>query len=443
MKNSNLRAVTGNQHDELLAEGEGAGIVKTFDSHFDSLGDALFTWTNSTGFDQLESKGLSPRMVMAFCRANNIPAISFDTGKMTFKEHYFESDAWLFKYLEDKGYLRLGNGCFILTDEHNRPIGWVDVDTDHSTNITIEFMGAESLALELREIAKSNLKVDTTVEKKATYAEVVMGERGVMGGGGLTLRMGKIDNKRVALNEFYPYLDGGIEALLRDFIESDESVLILMGPPGTGKSSLVAAGIDALGLLPIYAKRADAILDKGFVNFVFAASDEYMAKVAGTDAKARSDMFLETLCKEREFLPKQPLLKKPDDEEEAPRIPIIVVEDADMLLAPRAAGNLIMPELLNETDGIASNHTRKIIFTTNLGSKKDIDEALMRPGRCYDVVNCRLLTPEEASAARLAHGLSDFEVAPAEDVSLATALRKPRKKISLASGKPTLGFTVK
>lgn len=443
MKNSNLRAVNINKHDDLLEAGEYAGVLKPLDAHFTSVGDALFSWTNGLGFDEPEHKGLTPRMVLGFCRALNIPAVSFDTSKMLSKEHYYESDAWIFAYLEDKGYQRLGNGCFMLFDEHYRPIAWIDVDRDHSTNVELDFTGAEYIALELRDIAKTNLKVDPTVEKKATYAEVVLGERGLMGGGGLTLKMGKIDNKRVAMDEYYPYLDGGIEALLRDFIESDETVLILMGPPGTGKSSLVAAGVDALGLLPIYAKRADAVLDKGFVNFVFTVSDEYMAKVAGTDAKARSDLFVETLCKESEFQHVQPLLKKKDTDEEAPRIPIVVVEDADMLLAPRAAGNLIMPELLNETDGIASNHTRKIIFTTNLGSKKDIDEALMRPGRCYDVVNCRLLTPEEAVAARAAHGLPEFETMPVEDVSLATALRKPRKKISLASGKPTLGFTLK
>jgi SpoVK/Ycf46/Vps4 family AAA+-type ATPase len=212
-----------------------------------------------------------------------------------------------------------------------------------------------------------------------------------------------------------------------------------MGPPGTGKSSLVAAGVEALDLLPIYAKRADAILDKNFVSFVFGASDTYMAKIAGTAAKARSDLFVETLTKEREFKAGQPLLQKNVDEE-APRVPIIVVEDADMLLAPRSSGNMIMPQLLNETDGIGSNHTRKIVFTTNLSHTRDIDEALMRAGRCYEVVNCRLLTPKEAVAARWANGLPEFEVMPTNDISLAEALRKPRKKISISNGKAGLGF---
>jgi SpoVK/Ycf46/Vps4 family AAA+-type ATPase len=122
-------------------------------------------------------------------------------------------------------------------------------------------------------------------------------------------------------------------------------------------------------------------------------------------------------------------------------VPVIVVEDADALLRPRSEGNLIMPELLNETDGIGSNHTRKIIFTTNLASISDIDEALTRAGRCYGVINCRLLTPEEAIAARRANGLPDFEAVPVKDVSLAEALRKPRKRICISNGKAGLGFT--
>lgn len=249
-----------------------------------------------------------------------------------------------------------------------------------------------------------------------------------------------IENPRVARPEYYPYIEDGIEALIREFVQSEESVLILIGPPGTGKSSLVAAAVDAIGLLPIYAKKADVINDKDFVGFVFECSDKYMSKIAGTAAKARADLFVETLTKEREFGHKQPLVKREDEEKEEPRVPVIVVEDADILLSPRSEGNLIMPELLNATDGMGSNHTRKIIFTTNLANVKGIDSALMRPGRCFDVVHCRLLTPDEAIAARAANGLPPFEVLPTKDISLAEALRKPRKRISVSNGKATLGF---
>jgi SpoVK/Ycf46/Vps4 family AAA+-type ATPase len=121
-------------------------------------------------------------------------------------------------------------------------------------------------------------------------------------------------------------------------------------------------------------------------------------------------------------------------------VPIIVVEDGDSLLTPRSQGNIMMPELLNETDGIGSNHTRKLVITTNVAHIRDIDEALMRPGRCYGVIECRLLTPDEAIAARAANGLPEFEVLPVKDMSLAEALRKPRKRIQISNGKAGLGF---
>lgn len=441
MNAANLRAVKENNNEEAVVET--VFQVKALDSQFTSFGDALFSWTNSMGFARPEAKQVNGEMVRAFCWALGLPFASTDASMITTSEHYFESDAWFFKYIEDRGFQRLGHGSFYLLDEYNRPIAYLDLETSLVQNISIEICGAEHLVVELLELTKANIKIDEKTEKKATYVEVVKGGRGNMldmaGGGSLSMQTGRVNNTRVALPEYYPYLDGGIEALLQDFIQSEESVLILMGPAGTGKSSLVTAGIEALDLLPIYGKKADVVADKDFVNFVFKASDEYMAKIAGTAAKARSDLFKETLAIEREFFARRPLFEK-KQEVETPKVPIIVVEDADLLLAPRSEGNLIMAELLNETDGVGSNHTRKIIFTTNLANTKGIDAALMRPGRCYEVVNCRLLTPDEAVAARRANGLPDFEVKPTSDISLAEALRKPRKKIVLTSGKATLGF---
>jgi nitrogen fixation protein FixH len=325
--------------------------------------------------------------------------------------------------------------------------------------------------LEFRAVMEANLKVDERVEKKSTFIEVVQGgsSRGFVmpmmdGGDSLTLETHTIENPRVAQPEFYPYLDGSVEALLSAFIESEESVLILMGPPGTGKTSGIAAAVDSLNLLPIYAKRADVITDKKFINFVFSASDTYMAKVGGTAARARSDLFVETLAHEKEFSHNGSIFKSKnekkveaeavttheddDDNNEVevrvvkdePKVPVIVVEDAELLMAPRSEGNLSMQELLNETDGIGSNHTRKIIFTTNLENVKGIEAALMRDGRCFGVFNFRMLTPAEAIVARKVAGLPDFEVEPTEDMPLATALRKPRRRIAMKNGKATLGF---
>jgi ATP-dependent 26S proteasome regulatory subunit len=73
-----------------------------------------------------------------------------------------------------------------------------------------------------------------------------------------------------------------------------------------------------------------------------------------------------------------------------------VVEDADHLLESRAKGNQDMHRFLAIADGIVRAQGRKIIFTTNLPNIRDIDEALVRPGRCFKVIHTRALNGEEA-----------------------------------------------
>ena len=81
----------------------------------------------------------------------------------------------------------------------------------------------------------------------------------------------------------------------------------------------------------------------------------------------------------------------------------------------------------------AGGHPLKIVLTTD---KSQIEPALMRDGRHYmgEPLHFRLLTPMEAIEARAAAGLPAFEVTPSENISLAKALRKPRKKIYLKEG---------
>lgn len=420
-------------------------VVKTLDSKFESLGDALFTWFNSDGYESRHEKSFDGSMCRAFCRALNLPFSGIKSDALLTAAHYFESDAWVFDYLEAKGFHRLGDADFFLMDEYNRPVVHVVLSKSTERNISISMVGIESEVVAFVEELKKHVKLDPVVEKKTTYLEVVPGGRGMMslmgggGGDGLTLESGTIDNPRVAHDAYYPYIEGGIEALIRDFIESNETVLIFKGKPGTGKTSAIAAGVDLLGLLPIYAKKAEVVHNKDFIGFVFKSSDTYMAKVAGTNARARSELFVESTLEDREFAHNKKLGE--EEKKEEPRIPVIVVEDADNLLAPRSTGNPLMAELLNETDGIGSNHTRKIIFTTNLSNDSDIDEALMRAGRCYGVVEFRHLTPAEAVVAREAYGLPPFETMPTKDISLAEALRKPRKRISVSGGKARLGFS--
>jgi SpoVK/Ycf46/Vps4 family AAA+-type ATPase len=56
-----------------------------------------------------------------------------------------------------------------------------------------------------------------------------------------------------------------------------------------------------------------------------------------------------------------------------------------------------MRQFLTLSDGIIRDPGKKLIFSTNLPNIRDIDDALLRPGRCYDWIATRALSLEEAS----------------------------------------------
>jgi SpoVK/Ycf46/Vps4 family AAA+-type ATPase len=74
----------------------------------------------------------------------------------------------------------------------------------------------------------------------------------------------------------------------------------------------------------------------------------------------------------------------------------MIFEDSDNHIRPRQDGNSMMHKFLNVSDGIISSSDKKLIFSTNLPSSNNIDEALLRPGRCFDIMNFRALNRVEA-----------------------------------------------
>ncbi len=74
------------------------------------------------------------------------------------------------------------------------------------------------------------------------------------------------------------------------------------------------------------------------------------------------------------------------------------------MLSSRERGNDLMARLLNLADGLISLPKRKIVFSTNLPSLDSVDEALLRPGRCFAAVNFRKLDAAEAERAAASIG---------------------------------------
>jgi hypothetical protein len=103
-----------------------------------------------------------------------------------------------------------------------------------------------------------------------------------------------------------------------------------------------------------------------------------------------------------------------------------VVEDADHLLMARSSGNIDLHRFLAIADGVVRAQGRKIIFTTNLPNISDIDEALVRPGRCFATVRTRALSRSEALALLERLGKADPADLPEElrAISLAELYRR-------------------
>jgi len=160
-----------------------------------------------------------------------------------------------------------------------------------------------------------------------------------------------LEEPKKALDAFYPWMTEGIDAYQKRYLESDASILLLLGPPGTGKTSFTRS--------MIYNNKLTAVL----------TFDEAIL--------AMDDFFINFLM---------------NDEQD-----LLVIEDADLMITSREDhGNKLMSRILNISDGLIKVASKKIVFSANLTKYDSIDHALIRPGRCHDVLDFRKLTPEEA-----------------------------------------------
>lgn len=413
---------------------------KLLNDVFDSFAEAYDAFAALVGNDSDE---ISPKkMVRHFLTALQLPIFEIDTDRLLhYSHHYFESTKWLSDFLEKYHFFQYDDDQYISLDYGNRPVAMVRIIKEPRALIEINGVASKDIYEALLAEVENNVKLDTSEigsEDQSKYYHEAVIQRSPFGDS-IGLERKKMQHTGKTHPAFYPYLNGGVEALISDFIASDETVLILMGEPGTGKSTAISSAIINLNLFPIYAKKTEVITRDDFISKMFSISDDFMEKsmIANNEKQDRSLLFKDSsFFSQMAVTPRIPQPVVIDNGKKPPMFPILVVEDGDEMLKPRSKGNKQMPELLNETDGVGSAITRKIIITTNLTDKTKIEPALWRDGRQYlgEPLHFRLLTPMEAIEARAAAGLPAFEVTPQENISLATALRKPRKKIYLKEG---------
>jgi len=172
------------------------------------------------------------------------------------------------------------------------------------------------------------------------------------------------------LNEFYPWMHQDIDSFAKAFLKSKANVMLLLGPPGTGKTSFIRRLIRAMNFETWITYDPDV-----------QQSESFFMRFAKPTAEDRYG---------------------DDSDDTSPRL--LVMEDADTMLEARGDGNKLMTRILNLADGLVSLPDRKIIFSTNLPGLTSIDDALLRPGRCFAAIRFRHLTKAEASVACQAIG---------------------------------------
>ena len=155
---------------------------------------------------------------------------------------------------------------------------------------------------------------------------------------------------RMPVEEMYPFLeDQTLSEFYDGFMHSSASILLLIGPPGTGKTTFIRGLLQHSEASAIVSYDSN-VLEKDYVFANFIEGEKN----------------------------------------------VLVLEDADMFLKARAEGNTMMHKFLNVGDGLVTTRNKKLIFSTNLPSIRDIDPALIRPGRCYDIIHFEELTQTQA-----------------------------------------------
>lgn len=75
---------------------------------------------------------------------------------------------------------------------------------------------------------------------------------------------------------------------------------------------------------------------------------------------------------------------------------ILAYEDIDNYMKSRDDGNLLMSTFLNASEGVIRHPGKKIILSTNLATIDKIDPALLRVGRCFDILQFHELDESQA-----------------------------------------------
>jgi SpoVK/Ycf46/Vps4 family AAA+-type ATPase len=244
--------------------------------------------------------------------------------------------------------------CVILRGDYGASpvLIWVNINTNRRNGPTSS--GIHDLNVEIishPDAVEAMKKFIGEAFKEEKLAEIKWWTQGQHGDNTREIYLPKSTTK--LLPEFYPDL-GDPSKYIADYMAADEAVLLIAGPPGTGKTTLLRHMI-ADHKLSAHVIYDETLMqkDKIFQSFLFDAHGD-----------------------------------------------IMIIEDADTILNSREQdNNKLMSRFLNVSDGLIKLPNKKLVFTTNITDFSKVDPALLRPGRCFGVMHTRALNLSEAQAA--------------------------------------------
>jgi GTPase SAR1 family protein len=260
-------------------------------------------------------------------------------------------------WLEGRGYIEALIGLvqwMIRADDDGVPEALIILDERGDDSLGGKFFGDPvELTLFKEKVESYQTKTEGITMRVAQAAQ------GGMFGGGNSVQFDQefvpLDELVLARQSFYPWLSVSLDDYFKAYMESDQSVLVLYGPPGTGKSTFI----------------------RTFFKYIHDHHKEMIGHLAyDPDVIGSIDLI-------NRFM--------------RSNATVMAYEDMDAWLGPREGGNLFMSTLLNQTQGVVRRKHKKLIFSTNLSNTSKIDEALLRVGRCFDILEFSKLSGDQAS----------------------------------------------
>lgn len=235
-------------------------------------------------------------------------------------------------------------------------------------------------------------------------------------------------------NNYYPYLD--VNEMFNQFIMSEDNMLVLTGLPGTGKTKMIDMFLHYMltsGIVrdKLKQERSDRNKSVEVTSYDGMSEDDMLDEVEERiDTMYNHDEIPVAYVKNEQILAMDEFWNRL----RSGGFKLVILDDLDYALLPRTqqvttsedlSKNTFISHLLSFTDGIfEEGNNTKFIITTNR-DVREIDTAVLRKGRTFDILNLRYLTNEEAKKIWLDYELSEelfnerfghLESIPASDV---------------------------